>query len=62
MSFESELCASAVAVVGIILKKELEGKSDAFVEIEPYPDGKVIIGRGAVLDAFIIGITPRAQK
>ena len=44
------------------LEKALEGKAEAFAEIEPYPDGKVIIGRGAVLDAFIIGITPREQK
>ena len=34
-----------------------------FSEVEPYPDGKrVIIGRGAILDAVEITTIPRSQK
>jgi hypothetical protein len=33
-----------------------------FNEVEPYPDGPVIIGRGAILDASIIPAVPRSQK
>lgn len=33
-----------------------------FSEVEPFPDGKVILGRGAILDAFILGVTPRSKK
>lgn len=36
--------------------------SGEFNEIEPYPDGPVIIGRGAILDACIIPAVPRSQK
>ena len=35
----------------------------SFSEVEPYPDGeRVIIGRGAILDAVKINIIPRSQK
>lgn len=35
----------------------------SFSEVEPYPAGKLIIGRGAVLDAFVITFAlPRDQK
>jgi hypothetical protein len=37
-------------------------KSGEFAEVEPYPDGEVIIGRGAILDACEICKNPRAQK
>lgn len=33
-----------------------------FGEVEPFPDGKVIIGRGAIIDAVQITRTPRSQK
>lgn len=33
-----------------------------FGEVEPFPDGRVIIGRGAVIDAVKIKLTPRSQK
>ena len=33
-----------------------------FGEVEPFPDGRVIIGRGAVVDAVQIKKTPRSQK
>lgn len=33
-----------------------------FNEVEPYPDGQVIIGRGALIDAVQIGKTQRKQK
>ena len=33
-----------------------------FAEVEPFPDGKLIVGRGAVIDAFPIRTAPRAQK
>lgn len=35
----------------------------AFSEVEPYPAGPLVVGRGAVLDAFAIAFElPRAQK
>ena len=33
-----------------------------FGEVEPFPDGQVIIGRGAVIDAVIIKSTQRSVK
>ena len=33
-----------------------------FGEVEPYPTGRVIVGRGAVVDACIITLAPRSQK
>lgn len=33
-----------------------------FSEVEPFPLGRVIIGRGSVVDAVIIRIAPRSQK
>jgi hypothetical protein len=33
-----------------------------FGEVEPFPDGFVIIGRGAIIDAVKITKTPRSQK
>lgn len=33
-----------------------------FNEVEPFPDGQVIVGRGAVIDAVQISETPRVQK
>lgn len=34
-----------------------------FNEVEPFPDGKVIIGRGSVIDAVIVaGPLPRVKK
>ena len=37
-------------------------KSAEFNEVEPFPDGEVIIGRGSVIDAVIIQKAPRSQK
>lgn len=38
-------------------------KSGNFNEIEPFPDGEVILGRGAILDAHVMKfIAPRTQK
>jgi hypothetical protein len=38
-------------------------KTGAFSEVEPYPDGKVIIGRGALIDAQKVKFSlPRSQK
>lgn len=37
-------------------------KSGKFNEVEPFPDGQVIVGRGAVVDAIQITVTPREQK
>ena len=37
-------------------------KSAEFNEVEPFPDGEVIIGRGSVIDAVIIPKAPRSQK
>lgn len=36
--------------------------SGQFNEVEPFPDGPVIIGRGAILDACVISSVPRSQK
>jgi hypothetical protein len=33
-----------------------------FDEVEPFPDGRVIIGRGAIIDAVKIKKAPRSQK
>lgn len=37
-------------------------KSCSFGEVEPFPDGQLIIGRGAVIDAIQINSTPRSKK
>lgn len=37
-------------------------KSGSFAEVEPYPDGEIVIGRGAILDACIIDKIQRSQK
>lgn len=33
-----------------------------FSEVEPFPDGEVIINRAAVIDACTIKLAPRSQK
>jgi len=33
-----------------------------FGEVEPFPEGQVIIGRGAIIDAVKIKTIPRSQK
>jgi len=33
-----------------------------FGEVEPFPDGRVIVGRGGLIDAVQIKKTPRRQK
>ena len=33
-----------------------------FSEVEPFPDGRVIIGRGGIIDAVEITTSPRSQK
>ena len=37
-------------------------KSAKFNEVEPFPDGKVILGRGSIIDAVKISKLPREQK
>ena len=37
-------------------------RSAEFQEVEPFPDGQVIIGRGAVIDAVKISKVQRRQK
>lgn len=37
-------------------------KSAKFNEVEPFPDGRVIIGRGGIIDAVKIGDVQRSQK
>jgi hypothetical protein len=37
-------------------------KKAEFGEVEPFPDGKVIIGRGALIDGVQITKAPRSQK
>jgi hypothetical protein len=36
--------------------------SAEFSEVEPFPDGRVIIGRGSIIDAVQIKCAPRKQK
>ena len=33
-----------------------------FGEVEPFPDGNVIIGRGSIIDAVVINKTQRSQR
>jgi hypothetical protein len=33
-----------------------------FGEVEPFPDGRVIVGRTSVIDAVVIAKSPRSQK
>ena len=33
-----------------------------FGEVEPFPSGRVIVGRGSVIDAVQIAVVPRSQK
>ena len=33
-----------------------------FGEVEPFPDGRVILGRGAIIDAVQIKLAPRSKK
>ena len=37
-------------------------KSLSFNEVEPFPDGKVIVGRGGIIDAIKIKETQRSKK
>jgi hypothetical protein len=37
-------------------------KDGSFNEVEPFPEGKVMIGRGALVDACQITKLPRTQK
>ena len=37
-------------------------KKCEFNEVEPFPDGRVIIGRGAIIDAVQITLIQRSQK
>lgn len=37
-------------------------ESAAFGEVEPFPTGRVIIGRGSIIDAVQITLAPRSQK
>ena len=36
--------------------------SGEFDEVEPFPDGEVIVGRGALIDACVIPKLPRVQS
>lgn len=37
-------------------------KKAEFNEVEPFPTGQVIVGRGALIDAVKIASAPRSQK
>lgn len=37
-------------------------KTGNFSEVEPFPDGPVIIGRASIIDAVKINTIPRSQK
>ena len=36
--------------------------SREFSEVEPFPDGQVIVGRGSIVDAVVIGDVKRSQR
>lgn len=36
--------------------------SMSFQEVEPFPDGKVIVGRGSVVDAVTVSGVTRSRK
>jgi hypothetical protein len=36
--------------------------SCSFEEVEPFPEGQIIVGRGAIIDAVMISKLPREQK
>ena len=38
------------------------GQAAEFGEVEPFPAGRVIIGRGSIIDAVVIKLSPRSQK
>jgi hypothetical protein len=60
--YEKELVlsdAAWIADTGRFADALIENK---FSEVEPFPDGHVIVGRGAVIDAVEINVTPREQK
>lgn len=37
-------------------------KSCEFSEVEPFPDGEVIVGRGAIIDACLVSTIQRSKK
>ena len=37
-------------------------KKAEFGEVEPFPDGRVLVGRGAIIDAVVIAKTQRSQR
>jgi hypothetical protein len=38
-------------------------KDGSFNEVEPFPDGEVVIGRGSIIDAYSVSFkSPRSQK
>ena len=37
-------------------------KTGNYNEVEPFPDGQVIVGRGAIIDAVRIEKLPRTQR
>jgi hypothetical protein len=37
-------------------------KTGKYSEVEPFPDGQVIIGRASIIDAVRVNETPRSQK
>ena len=51
--------AAWIADTGRFANALRDGK---FNEVEPFPDGRVIVGRGSIVDAVIIDRAPRDQK
>ena len=37
-------------------------ESVSFLEVEPFPAGRVIVGRGSIIDAVEVKTLPRSQK
>lgn len=59
---EHELVLEDAAWIGDTGRFAEAVRTAEFGEVEPFPDGQVIIGRGAVIDAVRINKLPRSTK
>lgn len=61
--YEHELVLSSAAWIAEVGRFADAMKSIDFEEVEPFPDGNVIVGRGAIIDAIAFDAPlPREQK
>lgn len=61
--YDKELVITSAAWIAETERWADSVKEGKFKEVEPYPDGEITIGRGAILDAVPVKWTmPREQK